>query len=235
MGRCMKVYLAGPMTGRPQFNFPAFDAAAAELRERGIEVVSPAEMDSPEVREAALASPDGAPDSAPGEWADFLARDIQMVCDPSVEAVVVLPGWEASKGATFETDVARRLGKPVLAYPDLEPVERTGEVRLVNAKTGGAKGTKPQRMELLPYGALQRVAEVYAFGAEKYEAHNWRKGYAWSLSFGAMQRHLAAFWEGEERDPESGLSHLAHAAFHVLGLLHFAEHDRYAEHDDRPA
>lgn len=106
------------------------------------------------------------------------------------------------------------------------------EQRITNEVTGGEKGRKPQRFELLPWGALGRVAEVYAFGAEKYDEHNWRRGFDWSLSFGAMQRHLAAYWEGEDNDPESGLPHLAHAAFHVLGLLTFA--DECPELDDRP-
>lgn len=80
--------------------------------------------------------------------------------------------------------------------------------------------------------AVARIAEVYAFGASKYADHNWRKGYAWSLSYGAMMRHLAAFWEGEDSDPESGLSHLAHAGFHILALIHYADH--FPAKDDRP-
>ncbi len=109
-----------------------------------------------------------------------------------------------------------------------------GEERVVNKTTGGAKGRKAQRFELLPYDALGKVAEVYAAGATKYEDRNWERGYEWSLSFGALQRHLAAFWQGEDNDPEFGLPHLAHAAFHVLGLLHYSLDDRYAEMDDRP-
>ncbi len=109
------------------------------------------------------------------------------------------------------------------------------ERRVRNAKTGGEKGTKPQRMALLPWESLLAVAEVYGFGAEKYAPDNWRKGYDWDLSFDALQRHLAAFWTGEDRDPESGLPHLAHAAFHVLTLLAFSLSGRYAELDTRPS
>lgn len=94
------------------------------------------------------------------------------------------------------------------------------EVRSVSA-TGGEKGVKPQRYDLLPREALDRIAEVYGFGAEKYAAHNWRRGYEWGKSYAALQRHLTAWWDGEDTDPESGLSHLAHAGFHVNTLLTF--------------
>lgn len=105
------------------------------------------------------------------------------------------------------------------------------EERIVNEKTGGAKGRKPQRFELVPGNALGDIAEVYAFGSSKYEDNNWRRGYAWSLSYGAMMRHLTAFWEGEDLDPESGLPHLAHAGFHILALLTFMREQ--SDLDDR--
>lgn len=124
----MKVYLAGPMTGIPQFNFPAFDAAAADLRERGLDVVSPAELDDPETREAALSSEDGAPGTGShvGEtWGDFLARDVKLIADGDIEGIVVLDGWERSRGARLETFCAAALdGKPVYHYPDLGRVSR---------------------------------------------------------------------------------------------------------------
>lgn len=109
------IYIAGPMTGIPQFNFPLFDRTAASLREQGYDVRSPAELDEEATREAALASPDGAPGSGStnGEsWADFLARDVKLIAD-GVEAVAVLPGWETSKGARLEVFTARLTGKPV--------------------------------------------------------------------------------------------------------------------------
>ena len=56
----MRVYLAGPMTGLPQFNFPAFDNAEKDLQARGYDVVPPADLHDPVVREQALASTDGA-------------------------------------------------------------------------------------------------------------------------------------------------------------------------------
>lgn len=106
------------------------------------------------------------------------------------------------------------------------------EVRTVSL-TGGEKGVKAQRLALLPSTALNRISEVYHFGASKYSAHNWRKGYEWSKSYDALQRHLSAWWERDEIDPESGLSHLAHAGFHLFALITYSGHDRYKQFDDR--
>lgn len=72
---------------------------------------------------------------------------------------------------------------------------------------------------MLPPEALTEIAKVLAFGAEKYGRHNWRKGMAWSRLLGAILRHLFAWMQGEDKDPESGLSHLAHAGCDILFLL----------------
>ena len=117
------VYLAGPMTGIPHFNFPLFHKAAEDLRLRGFIVTSPAELDSPESKAAAEASPDGdASHYAKGEsWGDLLARDVKLIADGGIEAIVVLPGWPQSKGARLETFVGRLCKLPILVYPSLEP------------------------------------------------------------------------------------------------------------------
>lgn len=257
------IYLAGPMSGIPRFNFPAFDDATRLLRSAGWEVRSPAELDGPD-REWIMASPDGIlPSDRP--WQEFLARDVALVSRKDTHGVVVLPGWEASRGANLEVCVARALGKPVYWYapnrperdrvelldlgdldhltlnsslplpqdPD-DPILDRGEVRVVDPTTGGEKGSKPQRYDLLPWNALDRVAEVYGFGTLKYAAWNWSRGYVWSLSFAAMLRHQAAFWMGEDDDPQSGLPHMAHAVFHALALIYFSEDERFARLDDRP-
>lgn len=107
------------------------------------------------------------------------------------------------------------------------------ERRVVNETTGGEKGQKDQRFELLPWGALGEVAALYAKGAEKYDDNNWRKGYAWSLSAGALGRHFAAFMEGEDYDSETGAHHLTSVVFHALALLEFK--DTHPELDNRPS
>lgn len=93
-------YLAGPMTGIPQFNYPMFFRVADALRNTGYRVMSPAEFDKPDALEKILASTDGAPNSA-GSWGDFLAHDVKVIAD-EVDGLVFLPGWEKSRGARLE-------------------------------------------------------------------------------------------------------------------------------------
>lgn len=110
-----KVYVAGPMTGIPQFNIPAFERMTQRLRDADYEVVSPVERDSPAVQEAARASVDGklVNDQIAGEtWGQILARDVTIVAD-EVQGIVVLPGWNKSKGARLEVFVALLCKKPV--------------------------------------------------------------------------------------------------------------------------
>lgn len=74
------------------------------------------------------------------------------------------------------------------------------ETRVVDPKTGGAKGSKLARYDLIPWDAVELLAEHYGRGAFKYADRNWEKGYAWGLSFAALQRHLTAHWNGEVYD-----------------------------------
>lgn len=94
------------------------------------------------------------------------------------------------------------------------------------------------RMELLSNEALCAIARVLAYGAQKYTKdgeggeHNWRKGFDWSRLYGAAMRHVMAHMDGEDKDPESGLSHLAHAGCCIMFLLEmevkqFGRDDRY--------
>lgn len=98
---------------------------------------------------------------------------------------------------------------------------KAAEVRVTDPVTGGQKGKKAEEYALIPVRPLAEVARVYGYGASKYAANNYRKGYAWSLSLSALQRHIEAFRSGESDDPESGRHHLAHAAFHLFALMEF--------------
>jgi hypothetical protein len=77
---------------------------------------------------------------------------------------------------------------------------------------------KPQ-VNLIPSVALIEMGKVLAFGAQKYDRGNWAKGLATSRYYDAATRHLLAWNAGEDTDPESGLSHLAHAAVNLCFML----------------
>lgn len=86
-------------------------------------------------------------------------------------------------------------------------------------------------MELLSSIALVEMAKVMGKGKEKYGAQNWRSGLAWSRVVGAAFRHISAFNDGEDKDPETGLSHIAHAACCCMFLLEYIA--RHPNLDDR--
>lgn len=86
--------------------------------------------------------------------------------------------------------------------------------------------------DLLPPDAVEEILKVLQFGANKYAPRNWEKGMKWSRCFAALMRHMWAFWKGEDLDPETGYSHLAHAGCCILFLL--AYRTRGIGNDDRP-
>jgi hypothetical protein len=100
--------------------------------------------------------------------------------------------------------------------------------------SGGIKHDEGKpKYALLPWDAIEEVVKVLTYGENKYTPRNWEKGMSWSRPFSAAMRHLAAFWQrGEEMDPETGLSHLAHACCCVLFLLSYQL--RWIGEDDRP-
>ncbi len=99
------------------------------------------------------------------------------------------------------------------------------------AGSGSKHDAGKEPVGLIPREALLAEARVLAFGAEKYAAHNWRKGMRWSRLGDAAMRHLRAWLDGEDNDPETGLPHLAHLRCCAGFLLAYAE--RGAGTDDR--
>jgi len=100
--------------------------------------------------------------------------------------------------------------------------------------TGGVKfdeGKTPY--SLLPPEGPKAVATILAYGAKKYAARNWEQGMDWSRPFDALQRHLWAWWSGEKNDPDTGYSHLWHAATNLFFLLTYEI--RGIGRDDRPS
>ena len=106
MDRPKRIYIAGPMTGLAEHNFPAFHAAADRLRQAGWDAVNPAENF-------------GGRTDLPRE--SYLRADVALLvgCD----AVAMLPGWEDSRGAKLEYLLARELGLPVLDAETLQPLQ----------------------------------------------------------------------------------------------------------------
>jgi len=87
-------------------------------------------------------------------------------------------------------------------------------------------------IHLIPPELITAVANILLFGAKKYEERNWEKGMAWSRCWSACQRHLWAWWGGEGNDPETGESHLWHAACCIAFLVAYEQ--RNLGTDDRP-
>lgn len=95
------LYVAGPMTGLPGFNYDAFNSAADDLRDHGYSVENPAETDDDDCLD------DGGP-----TWDWYMRQALVMVL--RADGIAVLPGWECSRGARLEVDVAHALRLPVL-------------------------------------------------------------------------------------------------------------------------
>ena len=88
------------------------------------------------------------------------------------------------------------------------------------------------RVDLLPPFSLWSISEVFTYGAVKYAPWNWAKGIAYSRLYGGILRHLFAWYRGENKDPETGKSHLHHAGCGIMMLIEMEEYRR--DLDDRP-
>lgn len=96
----LTIYLSGPMSGIPDFNYPAFNAEAAKLRAEGHRVINPAESDLP----------------ASAAWRDHMREDLRHLL--GCTQIHLLPGHSQSKGAMLELSVAHALGmKITMARP----------------------------------------------------------------------------------------------------------------------
>lgn len=102
-------YLAGPMTGHPQFNIPLFKEVASKLEDQGYKVINPCELDDSKWYDICLNSPDGDLTKAEEEAGEslfgaVLSKDVAIVSD--ADSVILLPGWENSRGSCLEVITA---------------------------------------------------------------------------------------------------------------------------------
>lgn len=88
---------------------------------------------------------------------------------------------------------------------------------------------------LMPFEAVEEINKVLDFGAKKYAEWNWTNGGGMKHSrvINSCLRHLFAYLRGEDKDPESGLSHLAHAGCNILFLIYYNKHPEIFNKDDR--
>lgn len=88
---------------------------------------------------------------------------------------------------------------------------------------------------LVPMECIEDIAKVLEFGAQKYSPNNWREGngFKWTRVLNSLFRHIFAFARGEDNDPETGLSHLAHAGCNIIFLLYYVKHRDKYNNDDR--
>ena len=88
---------------------------------------------------------------------------------------------------------------------------------------------------LVPFEALEGMADVLAFGAKKYASWNWTDGggFSYSRVLRSCLRHIFAFMRGEDNDPESGLSHISHAQCNLLFLAYYIRDKKKFSKDDR--
>jgi hypothetical protein len=156
-------------------------------------------------------------------------QDISTISSISInpsDDMISLSNWGAQPSIVFNTDP----GAFTTAGIDWTKITTTENY---NSKLGSALKFDDDKLpvNLLSSEALLQTAAVLKFGADKYAEHNWRAGFAWSRPLAAAMRHIMAFNDGEDKDPESGLSHLAHAMCCIMFLLEFEKTHR--ELDDR--
>lgn len=274
----MKVYLAGPMSGRKEFNYPAFHNVARDLRAHGYVVENPAENEAPPC----------------GSWGGYLRIALRQML--SCDGIVLLPGWSFSRGACLERSVGESVGIPswTLAEfletsktvppwerpqilldaepaesdpgqmpaptpaPDIpafllkdgphplagDPIEMQTFGPLHSAEPAPTPATKPTNpkdaigirkapMSCVPCGVLAEIGVGMLEGASKYGRHNYRAvGVRASVYYDATMRHLMSWWEGEDIDPDSGMSHIAKAITSLVVLRDAMMQGKVA--DDRP-
>jgi hypothetical protein len=123
-------------------------------------------------------------------------------------------------------------GYPPLFLKDVIEQEGIGDVNSTERGSGARYNSNKPDLSLIPLCTLEDEARVWMYGKQKYAAWNWAKGMDWSIPLACALRHLSAWQQGEEIDPESGLPHIAHAMCNLRMLTLYSK--TYPEGDDRP-
>jgi hypothetical protein len=113
------------------------------------------------------------------------------------------------------------------------PEPNRDNARLSKQEPGLRYDVDKPRFTLVDRIFLWGLIKALEYGAKKYSIDNWRRGMSWSRNYNCLQRHLDAWWGGEDLDPESGLHHLDHAASCLMFQRRYVEKG-YSKFDDRP-
>lgn len=135
--------------------------------------------------------------------------------------------WEHGNRPTFAFDPVH-----TQTFGDLMKDKGIGDVNSDVKGSGARYNTGKPDLSLIPLVTLEDEARVWEYGKAKYAAWNWAKGMNWSVPYACALRHLSAWQQGEEIDPESGQSHLAHVMCNIRMLMLYSK--TYKEGDDRP-
>jgi hypothetical protein len=145
-----------------------------------------------------------------------------------VNQMIKQPNPEARRKLLLELDSeVRNLDDQIRSWGWRDfPYEEAKSMPMPEAGTDGKTGatkhdTGKLRWSLLPVEGIQEVVRVAMQGAKKYGDHNWFDGFLWSRPYDAAMRHMVAWYLGEDRDPEFGTLHTAHAAWNMLVLTTF--------------
>ena len=142
-----KVYIAGPMTGYDDWNFPAFFEAERQLLELGYEVINPAHNDGSTYEEA-LASAN----SGKHSWGWYMRRDLKHVLE--VDIICLLPNWKESKGALLEVEVAKALDLPLMVLRDGKLIPRVTCVGISGYARSGKDTVAAHLIETAGYSRM---------------------------------------------------------------------------------
>lgn len=152
----MKIYIAGPMTGLPNWNFPAFFEAEAQLVALGHEAVNPAHNDGATVQEALESA--GSPEAPNNPWRWYMRRDLPHVLE--VDALCVLPGWQKSKGASLEVHVAKAIGLPIYVLKNGKLTPRVEVIGLSGYARAGKDTVADYLVETYGYTKMSFAAPM---------------------------------------------------------------------------
>lgn len=139
-----------------------------------------------------------------------------------------------AKDVALNCDVSEFFAQRLINRISTEDWRKPADVWPHSTPTGeGRKDDQGKpRMDLLPPELLDAVAMVLSFGAGKYGERNWEAGMAWGRPYAALMRHMNAWWAGEDKDQETGMSHLWHACACLAFIVAYEQ--RGVGTDDRP-